>query len=94
MLETITLEKSIKYALPIAQKLYDKIAKPLIENKVLNLIDRRIELGNFKHNSISYLASPYGQSSIINTISACSLIISIKKSLERSVPDGLFGLHI
>lgn len=68
MLETTTLEKSIKYALPIAQKLYDKIAKPLIENKVLNLIDRRIELGNFKNNSISYLASLYGQSSIINTI--------------------------
>lgn len=68
MLETITLEKSIKYALPIAGRLYDKIAKPLIESKALNLIERRIELGNFKNNSISYLANLYGQSSIINTI--------------------------
>ncbi|MDR7121846.1 NACHT domain-containing protein [Rheinheimera soli] len=68
MLETITLEKSIQAALPIATSLYEKNIKPILESELIKFFKKKIEIGKFKSNQISYIASIAGQSSIINTI--------------------------
>lgn len=68
ILETLSIEKAIELASPLAKNLFEKHLVPVIEGKVKEHFKNKSLLKKFESSSLSYLAKVAGQCSIINTI--------------------------
>src|SRR5450830_419313 len=68
LLETISLQKAVALATPIAKKIFAKKISPIVEARVDQYFKNKTAEKNFSQNSIKYIARIVGQCSTMNTI--------------------------
>ena len=68
ILETITLDKAITLATPVAKKLFSSKLLPLLEDKISGFFKNKTALKRFEAESVKYIARLTGRCSILNTI--------------------------